>query len=126
MPKTLLLRRYQLSRFNHLLPICPYSLYHSFGHCPCSSSWQIVPNYYIRLREVSLLLMAIFKFRLFLLPLGYCPSFSAIGLCFVNTTHSHDNGHSLTSSIAIPRLNYKVPCPLGGWYVYFNAQSYCQ
>ena len=70
--------------------------------------------------------MAIFRLRLFRLPLGYCPSFSAIGLCFVNMTHSHDNGHSLTSTIAILRLNYKVPRPLGGWYVYFNVHGYCQ
>jgi hypothetical protein len=100
-------------------------MYHSYGHCPCSSSGQIVLNCYIILRKVSLLFMAIFKLRLLLLLPDYCPSFSAISLCCVNTNHSQNNGHSLTSTIATSRLNHKVPRPLGGWYVYFNAQGYC-
>ena len=70
--------------------------------------------------------MAIFRLQLFLPPLGYCPSSSAINLCFFNTTHSHDNGHSLSSTIAISRLNYKVPRPLSVRCIYFNAHSYCQ
>ena len=68
------------------------TLCHSSGHCPCSPSWQIALNLYIKLREVSLLLMAIFRLRLLLLQ----------------------------------RHCFFVPCPLGGWYVYFNAHGYCQ
>ena len=74
--------------------------YQSSGYCPHSPSWKIVPSLYIRLREVSLLLMAIFNRRLFLPLPDYYSSFSAINLCLVDTNHSQDNGHSLTLTIA--------------------------
>ena len=43
------------------------TLCHSYSYCPYSPSWQIALNFYIRLREVSLLLMAIFRLRPLLL-----------------------------------------------------------
>ena len=59
----------------HLFPLqtlllaCPLAntLWHSSGDCPFLHSWQIALTHYAKLREVSLLMMAILKLRPLLL-----------------------------------------------------------
>ena len=105
---------YRLPRLYHSLPNCQ-SIWSCFRLWPLPSFLAIsLQSMHQAERSLSLLSMAMFRLQLLLLPLDYCPSFSAISLCFIDTTHSQDNGHSLTSTIAISRLNYKVPRPLGG------------